>query len=124
MIKTRYALLSSIILFSNNTPIISINITKKNTLYPGLIVSFITTSTGIILYKKNLKFRTKIQNIKGKTEDYLINNIAVPILIKWEEIKEEGLTEKDKKIVKAIGSGTLILSTLGALYLKYKFTNK
>lgn len=124
MIKLKPTFLATILLINNPINIISANFDIKSQFYKGCLTGILATSAGIILYKNNLKIRNKIQEIKNKTKNYTVDNILVPILIKWEEFKENGLTQKDKNIIKGIGAGALTIGILGAIVFKYKLNHK
>ncbi len=85
-------------------------INNKNFYYPVTIL----TGTGIasaILYKNSEIFREKITSIKNKAENIISDDIVIPAVIKWEEIKDEGLTDKEATVL-SIASG-LLLGSVG-----------
>lgn len=86
MLNLRASLLFLLVIL-NSVNILSIDFNTKKFGYIAL-GSIALTSGIVIFYKKNQKFRDNVKSTKEKTEDYFIDNIAVPIFIKWHELKE------------------------------------
>lgn len=79
----------------------------------GSAITLFSAAT-ILAYKKDERAKKKINTALQKSQDYIICNILCPVLIKWEELKEEPFTKKDGAIV-LLCSG----ASIGA-YLLYK----
>ncbi len=112
MTNFKHKFLLYTLILSYSIPTTSISMSKKNTFCAGLIAGITATYIGTILYKKNPKFKAKIEEFKNKAENYISDDIAVPMVIKWEELKEEGLTKKDKTILAVIGASSLTIGTM------------
>lgn len=80
---------------------------------PRAAVAFAAPAAAIIAYKKNEKFRAYIDDRSGNAKRFMIRSVALPVAMKVEEIRSDGLSRYDVLKIGLFGLGCYALKKVG-----------